>query len=265
MSTDAPRIGLTGATGVLGRSVQQWWPSAVWAPFTGDIRDATAVQRWLDGAGALDAVLHFAAIVPVAKVESDPHEAFDVNVRGTWNLMIALRDRNLWTFFASSSHVNAPTSLYGITKALAEHAATALRPVCVARIFSFSAVSQKETYLLPSLARRIRAAEPNSTLEVRGGHNVRDFLTTRAIVTAIRLLYERRWTGIVDIGSGQGITVLDLARRLAGRMNRGDLEIITRDDERTSLVADLAALHSLGWRESNVLDDLLSEIADSVT
>lgn len=265
MSSDAPRIGLTGATGVLGRGVQQWWPSAECRPFTGDIRDAAAVRQWLDEAGPLDAVLHFAAIVPVAKVESDPHAAFDVNVRGTWNLMIALRDRDPWTFCASSSHVYAPTSLYGITKMLAERTATALRPVCVGRIFSFSASSQDETYLLPSLARRIRAAERNSTLEVRGGHNVRDFLTTRAIVSAIRVLYERRWTGTVDIGSGQGITVLDVARRLAARMNREDLEIITRDDERTSLVADRSALRALGWSEGDVLDDLLKEIADSVT
>lgn len=250
------KIGITGATGVLGRSVREHWPSVSWHPFTGDIRDLAAVRQWADV--EVDAVLHLAAIVPVTAVEADPGAAFDVNVRGTWNVMLSLRARDVWTFLASSSHVYS-SSLYGVTKMLAEKTAEALGPVCVGRIFSFSAPSQREPYLLPSLVRRISAAEPNAELVVRGGHNVRDFLTTRAIVSAIRTLYEHRATGVYDIGSGDGITVLDVARRLATRLGRTDLSIITHDEQSDSLVADASRLRSLGWNASSI-DELLAEL-----
>jgi nucleoside-diphosphate-sugar epimerase len=252
------RIGLTGASGVLGQSVQREWPGVSWHTFEGDVRDAGAVSSWAET--DLDAVLHLAAIVPVGRVTSDPGAAFDVNVRGTWNVLLALQGRGIWTFVASSSHVHG-LSLYGVTKKLAETAALNLGPACVGRIFSFSSPAQDSSYLLPGLLRRIADAGRGATLVVRGGHNVRDFLTTRKIVSAIRVLYERRVTGIVDIGSGHGISVLDIARELAKRKGRDDLRIVTEDEEHTVLVADPSRLRELGWDGGGALEELLAEMA----
>jgi nucleoside-diphosphate-sugar epimerase len=252
------RIGLTGATGVLGQSVQRDWPGVSWHAFRGDVRDAAAVRTWADT--DLDAVLHLAAIVPVGRVTSDPGAAFEVNVRGTWNVLLALQGRGIWTFVASSSHVHG-VSLYGVTKRLAEAAALGLGPACVGRIFSFSSPTQDPSYLLPGLLRRIDAADRGSTLVVSGGHNVRDFLTTRKIVDAIRVLHEHRVTGVVDIGSGEGVSVLDVARRLAARKGREDLRIVTEDEERTVLVAEPSRLHELGWNGRGAFEELLEEMA----
>jgi nucleoside-diphosphate-sugar epimerase len=252
------KIGLTGATGVLGQSVQRDWPGVSWHPFQGDVRDTEAVRAWVDT--DLDAVIHLAAIVPVDRVTSDPGAAFDVNVRGTWNVLLPLQGRRVWTFVASSSHVHG-VSLYGVTKRLAEAAALGLGPACVGRIFSFSSPAQDSSYLIPGLLRRIDEADRGATLVVRGGHNVRDFLTTRKIVDAIRVLHEHRVTGVVDIGSGEGVSVLDVARRLAARKGREDLRIVTEDEERSVLVADPARLHALGWDGSGAFDELLAEMA----
>jgi nucleoside-diphosphate-sugar epimerase len=261
------RIGLTGATGVLGRSVQQWWQGVEWIPFRGDVRELADLQDWAHGAGALDAVLHFAAIVPLLEVERDPLRAFEVNVRGTWNLMDAFRERQPWMFLASSSHVYATeSSLYGVTKLLAEQAgihygrAAGMR-VCAGRIFSFSAAAQAEPYLLPTLVRRIRTAEPHGRLELRGGNNVRDFLTTRRIASAIETLFAHRSTGVCDIGSGSGVTVLELARKLAARLDRPDLDLVSADEESTVLVADITRLRDLGWQPGEPLEELLAELA----
>ena len=257
------RIALTGATGMLGRSARQWWTDVEWIPFAGEIRDAGAVRHWIESAGAIDLVLHLAAIVPIAKVESDPRAAFEVNVQGTWNVMDAMRGRDAWIFLASSSHVYMETSLYGITKKSAEDAALAFQGarLCIGRIFSVGSPLQAETYLLPSLVKRIRDAEPHARLTIRGGNNVRDFLTTRKIVEAIHTLHAHDARGMVDIGSGVGISVLDLARRLAARMGRNDLEFITTDEERTALIADPAKLRALGWDGSGAVDELLAEMA----
>jgi nucleoside-diphosphate-sugar epimerase len=276
---NAPRIGVTGAEGVLGRSVREHWPEAEWLPYDGDVRDAEAVQRWVDSSGELDAVLHLAAIVPVDQVRRDPGAAFDVNVRGTWNVMESLREHSPWIFVASSSHVYAaaqlpitedsrlaPGSVYGLTKMLAEQTAVGYQGltgarVCIGRIFSFSALTQAQTYLLPSLAFRIRNAERNSTLSVDGGAHVRDFLTTDKIASAIRTLYLHNATGVFNIGSGEGIGVLDVAKRLAARMGREDLEVVTSHVEGTALVADVSRLRALGWTPEGALDELLAAMA----
>jgi len=56
----------------------------------GDIRDAKAVRAAATGAVA---VFHFAAQVAVTSSLADPLEDFDVNIRGTLNLLEALRGR----------------------------------------------------------------------------------------------------------------------------------------------------------------------------
>ena len=263
-----PRIAITGATGVLGRSAAQWWPDAEWIPFTADVRDLEALRSWITDAGHLQALLHFAAIVPVNEVERAPHAAFEVNVRGTWNVMEAARGSDPWIFIASSSHVYAE-SLYGVTKMQAEQSAlayarlTAAR-VCIGRIFSFSAPSQGDSYLLPSLMNRIRSAEEGGRIVVRNGSSERDFLTTRQIISAIRTLFEHRQTGVFDIGSGVGTTIVEVARRLARRMGRDDLEISADDGEATSLIADVTKMRRLGCDPVDSVDALLEEMAQGL-
>ena len=272
------RIGITGAGGVLGRSVRRWWPGLECIPYDGDIRDVAALRRWV-GDGGFDAVFHFAAIVPLVRVEADPLAAFDVNVRGTWLMLEALRETRAWVFVASSSHVYAPApdpiaetatpaplSLYGLTKLHAEQAATALAerfgiPLCVGRIFSFSGPGQSDLYLLPSLVARIRGGAPESTLPLRGAMSVRDFLTTRQIVSAIECLFRARAKGVFNIGTGQGTTVLDLANAVAKRLGRSDVGFEWEKQDRTeSLVADATKLRQLGWEARRTLDEMIDDV-----
>ena len=56
----------------------------------GDIRDPSAVQRAVEG---IDQVYHFAAQVAVTSSLDDPLLDFDVNARGTLNLLEAIRAR----------------------------------------------------------------------------------------------------------------------------------------------------------------------------
>src|SRR5581483_9334697 len=55
-----------------------------------DVRDAAAVQRAVDG---VETVFHFAAQVAVTTSLIDPTYDFDVNVRGTLNVLDAVRTR----------------------------------------------------------------------------------------------------------------------------------------------------------------------------
>jgi len=98
----------------------------------GDIRDMSVVKRAVEGA---EVVYHLAALGSVPRSMKDPAMAHDVNVNGTFNVLMAARDAKVRrVVFASSSsvygqspvlpqHENlplAPISPYGATKAIAE-------------------------------------------------------------------------------------------------------------------------------------------------
>jgi nucleoside-diphosphate-sugar epimerase len=273
-------IALTGSTGVLGNAMRSRWTDGSWSALRGDVRNFDTVRDWIASANP-EAVVHFAAIVPVVRVESDPRSAFEVNVEGTVNVCEALRvgAPKAWLFVASSSHVyqpraepisedspTRPPTLYGTTKLLGEQAALGYArhfglPVCIGRIFSFSSARQKRDYLLPSLVSRLRACERGGTLPLRGAHQVRDFLTTGQIAEIVDFLRQRSATGVFNIASGRGIRLLDLAKQLAQRIGRDDVSIVPDDDTDTRLVGDVSKLESFGWTPKPDLDRLLDEIA----
>jgi nucleoside-diphosphate-sugar epimerase len=225
-SPDGPRrrVGLTGARGVLGRSLQEFRPDIEWVPFGGDIRKESDVRAWMEHSLPLDAVVHLAALVPIHLVDADPPNAVRINVEGTCNVLEALRtgiepEARPWTFVASTSHVYAssdrplsesspvgPLTLYGLTKLQAENWASAYENtfamrVCIGRIFSYTSRWQALSYFVPALVRKISEAPPDGVLEIPGLLGSRDFLTTRQVTTAIMALFDQRATGIFNIGS----------------------------------------------------------------
>jgi nucleoside-diphosphate-sugar epimerase len=273
------RIAITGARGVLGRALMRHWSGVEWAPFGGDVRDLDAVRAWLSEAGA-DAIVHLAAIVPVRRVEREPHAAFAVNAGGTLNVAEAARTVSpaAWLFVASTSHIYAPSespagedaavdpiSLYGATKRQAEEIALAYArhyalPVCIGRIFSFSAPGQAGDYFIPATIARIRGAGSAEELLIRGGRQVRDFLTTERISAAVETLFAHRAAGVFNIGSGSGTTLVDLAARLCAALGRTDLRVTAADDAAGSLVAGVARLRALGWSAGNAVEALVDEM-----
>lgn len=271
------RIGLTGGRGALGRVLQAAWPGVDWRIFSGDVRDFDSVVQWIDGSEGIDAVLHLAAVVPTARVEGDPLVAFETNAGGTLHVMEALRRKanRPWVFLASTSHVYpasdrpldettppAPSSLYGATKLEAEGIALAFArwyelPVCVGRIFSYTAPGQHESFLVPGLRKRIAAAAKGATLELRGARQVRDFVPAHSIASAVALLSEKRAEGIYNIGSGSGISIIDLARLIATSMGRTDVNFAAASTESGGLVADIHRLLDLGWEGSGSINEAI--------
>jgi hypothetical protein len=75
--------------------------------------------------------------------------------------------------------------------------------VCVPRIFSYSDPRQAVSYFLPATLDRLENAPRNGTLEVRGAHDTRDFLSTKPPCgrhpqdSGARLAPRRRVAGLV--------------------------------------------------------------------
>lgn len=264
------RVGVTGHRGVLGRIlVGRLREHGITVdPYPGDIADHQELSAWFSDL-VFDLFFHFAAIVPVTKVESDPLRAFDVNVLGTYEVckQLVRKPKGCWLFVASTGHVyhpvaagawrplkvgdqEEPSSVYGRTKLAAEHLCRQLfeahrYPHCIGRIFSFSHTSQLEPYLVPSLIRRIKDLRDGEKLKVVNPDALRDILDAETVVDAILHLALTRAQGTVNIGSGKPMTVADIARHIAAKLGKN--VVIEADTKGTAdaLVADIEPLRAM--------------------
>lgn len=258
---------ITGATGVLGSRVAKMLshrkPEWSISFFRADIRDQGAVESFCDSIERPDLLLHFAAVVPTARVSSDPAAAYAVNTVGTSLILQNLlrRNPNLWTLFASTSHVYrpkfeslhetselAPENVYGRTKLAAEFVATDLTSwtgagLCIARVFSMYARDQEKSFLFPKLLSLRSARNDIVSTGVPGWNNVRDFLSADGVAEKIVRLVVNSELGTLNIASGHPKTVGTFAVEVIGR----DLQFseATKQLNPTSLVADTSRFDAL--------------------
>ena len=100
------RCGITGHSGVLGKSIQKNL-NFNYIKFNGDITKIKDVEKWVSK-NKFDYLIHLAAIVPTSVVDKDFLKSKRVNYVGTKNLinsLIKFRKDIKFFFFSSTSHV----------------------------------------------------------------------------------------------------------------------------------------------------------------
>ncbi|MGE4265472.1 MAG: NAD-dependent epimerase/dehydratase family protein [Desulfovibrio sp.] len=194
----------------------------------GDIRDAQTVREAMSGA---ELVFHLAAQSNVLGSVTDLDYSFSTNVAGTLNLLEAARAsgtvRRL--VFASSREVYgepdelpvaetaplAPKNAYGASKMAAEAYCGAFAAqglgVSVVRMANVYGPGDRDR-VIPLFCGRALAGEP---LLLYGGGQVIDFVPVGLTCEALLRAAERELPGPVNIGSGQGTTLQELAARVA--------------------------------------------------
>jgi len=194
----------------------------------GDIRDAQTVREAVSGA---ELVFHLAAQSNVLGSVTDLDYSFFTNVAGTLNLLEAARAsgtvRRL--VFASSREVYgepdelpvaetaplAPKNAYGASKMAAEAYCGAFAAqglgVSVVRMANVYGPGDRDR-VIPLFCGRALAGEP---LLLYGGGQVIDFVPVGLTCEALLRAADRELPGPVNIGSGQGTTLQELAARVA--------------------------------------------------
>jgi len=132
------------------------------------------------------------------------------------------------------------------------------------RIFFVFGAGEDRRRLVPSLARALLAGEP---AETGPGGLERDFLCATDIAAALAALLRSDVTGPVNIASGAGTTIADLATAVARLVGRPELLRIGarpgHDGEPPRLVADIARLRDeVGFRPAANLETRLAETVD---
>ncbi|MBN1641618.1 MAG: GDP-mannose 4,6-dehydratase [Anaerolineae bacterium] len=264
--------------------------------------DTIANELVLDRlASQADVIVHLAAVVGVQLVVESPAETIATNVEGAAAVLRAARRYRAKTLIASTSEVygkglripfredddvvlgatNRSRWSYAASKMVDEFLGLAYYqqhglPVVVARFFNTVGPRQTGRYGMV-MPRFVRAALAGETLHVYGdGTQTRCFCHVADTVRAIVGLTETPQAvgQVVNIGSTEEISILDLARRVVARLDsRSQIALIPYEqayesgfEDMARRVPDIARIGALiGWSPRHTLDDIIRDVAAAMT
>lgn len=210
-----------------------------------DVRDTGSIDHAVRE-HAPEGILHLAAIAFVPAAQKDPQLAFATNAGGTLNLLHAARRTApaCRVILVSTAEVYGPAppermplseelpmrpaTLYGASKASAEHLARAFAneglDVVILRPFNHIGPGQKEPYVVASFAAQIAALERQGGGVLRHGNldAQRDFLDVRDVVRGYAMALEAERGRLIsgqpyNLCAGQGVTIGSIVKELAAR------------------------------------------------
>jgi UDP-glucose 4-epimerase len=233
------------------------------------------------------AILHFAAQIDVRISCKDPIFDAEENILATLRLLEAGLDNGLEHFvFASSggaiygeasgpqseAHPEVPINPYGVAKLAVDkylHAYAVQRGVraCSLRfsnVYGPRQGSKGEAGVVAVFCKRLRDGHAPT---INGdGLQTRDFVHARDLAEAFSLVLQRRYSGVVNLGTGLETSILELARSLC-RQTPVDPSSIQhaegiQGEQRRSVLDPSKALRELGWQPRIALSDGLVETLD---
>lgn len=233
----------------------------------GSITDAEITEKAVRGK---DVVFHLGARVNVDESILHPWETIETNVRGTFNVLEAVRKNSTRMIHTSTCEVygtpekvpileNAelrPMSPYAASKAAADrlcfaYAQTYKTPVTIARFFNIFGERQKESNFGAVIPIFVGKAMRGENISVFGtGEQTRDYVFISDVIHAYELLLEHpEFTGeVFNFGSGQGTSIKDIAEYIAKTLNGKVTFTDPRPGEASEMIADNSkAKRLLGW------------------
>jgi UDP-glucose 4-epimerase len=272
-------------------------------PFiNGDIRDAALLTQTLR-VNQIDAVAHFAGLKAVGESVAKPIEYYDNNVVGTVQLLAAMVQAAVKTLvFSSSATVygdpesvpvreNFPrtaTNPYGSTKLMIEDILADMHQADpqwrIARLRYFNPVGAHESGLIGEDPRGIPdnlmpymaqvAAGKRDFLYVWGndyptpdGTGMRDYIhvcdLAEGHVAALDYLYREGGILTVNLGTGQGYSVLDMVKAFEDASGRAVPYRVgpRRTGDSAKCWGDpTLARHLMGWKSTRSIDQMCADM-----
>ncbi|SEV81761.1 NAD-dependent epimerase/dehydratase family protein [Natrinema salifodinae] len=194
----------------------------------GDIRDDEALDR---ATADVDLIFHQAALISVEESVRNPERTHDINVTGTVKLLERAREESARFVFASSAAVyghpesvpiaedapTEPTSPYGLSKLAAEryvrlYAELYDLSAVALRYFNAYGSGQLDSDYSAVISVFVDQATNAEPITVDGdGSQTRDFVHITDIVQANLLAARSEETGVFNVGTGESVSILDLA------------------------------------------------------
>ena len=235
------KVLITGWEGFIGRNALRILSDSFeMIPYEGDIREFKISEYY-------GAVLHLAALAGVRKSWLDPVEYWDVNVKGSMQVFSECERLNLRCVYASSSSIYEWwQNPYATTKKAMEEIAP-----------KYSVGMRFHTVYGPdSRPDMFYDMMLNNKVEYLTDHK-RDWTHVEDVVSAIKIiLTDTRIQGKMDIGTGNPVSVVDVAREFGYR----DVPIREVTGERIVTHADNSQLRNMGWTPKyNIMEEVKNE------
>ncbi len=247
----------------------------------GDLRDAESVEQAM-AATKPDAVMHFAAYALVGESMTAPERYFENNVAGGINLARAMLKTGVRRIVFSSTCATygqpdttsideampqRPTNPYGQSKLMFEQILTwyarihGLQPIFL-RYFNACGATQTlgedhtpESHVIPLLlqvaqGQRRRFCVYGDDYETPDGSCVRDYIHVSDLARAHMLALTTEATGAFNLGTGQGVSVLEMlaaARRVTGHALPAEIGPRRAGDPAYLVASPARAREVLGW------------------
>jgi len=253
----------------------------------GDVRDAEARRRALDGA---DAVVHLAAIVGDPACSRDPELSREVNVEASRRLVADARDLGVGRLVFASTCSNygrmadpsvpidesgelRPVSLYAeqkvaIERGLLEGPADGLAATCL-RFATVYGVAPRMRFDL-TINEFTRDLWDGRTLEVFGELFWRPYIHVRDAARAAALVLASPLDDVAgqvfNAGhSDENYRKLDLAEMIVARLGRGDVEYVHRDEDPRDYKVSFGKIkRKLGFEPQMRVPDGIDEIVSAL-
>jgi UDP-glucose 4-epimerase len=215
----------------------------------GDIRDTEMLHNIIK-TRRIKTIFHLAAQLPDDSAHDDRFLCFDTNARGTLNILDAAHANGVEEFIYASTmsvysepprylpvdenHPIEPSTTYGVAKLVGELCcnlySTAMN-IVVLRYSGAYGPGEKESNAIPTF---IKQALSSRQITIYGdGTQTSDFVHVDDIVQGTLLAWKKSKPGVYNIGSGQEISVRELAERIIRLTNsKSEVVFTDRDCER---------------------------------
>ena len=247
----------------------------------GDIRELETVVKAMDG---VDIIFNLAALVGIPYSYIHPQEVIETNTIGTLNVLMAARDAGIDKLVQTSTsevygtaryvpineeHPKQPQSPYSASKIAADAIALSFYhsfdlPVAVIRPFNTYGPRQSDRAVIPSI---ISQTLTKDKLTLGNTTPTRDFTFVTDTAEGFIKMAESESVGMeINIGSGQEISIENLARKIISLVGRDvaveydEERIRPENSEVERLCADnTKARKILGWVPKVSLTDGLEK------
>ncbi len=247
----------------------------------GSITDLPLLQKLFKNACY---IFHQAAVPSVPRSIENPQASHEANITGTLNVLLAARDGGVSkTIYASSSSVYGdtptlpkiehmapnPQSPYAVTKLAGEyycrvfHQVYGLPSVCLRYFNVYGPRQDPDSQYAAVIPKFVSSVYENKPPTIFGdGEQSRDFTFVRDVAEANILAAESDATGIFNIGTGENITINQLAQlavKLAGNGNIKPIHKEPRPGDIRHSLADITKARAFGYAPRYSLKEGLKE------
>ncbi len=135
-------------------------------------------------------------------------------------------------------------------------------PVAWARIFYPYGVGEHRDRVCSHILLELSAGRP---VRLRTPHSMRDYIHVSDVAKALLRILETRYSGVVNVGTGAGVRIGELALtlgRLTGREHLVELPEPLGVDSTDCVVADVRRLSALGWKPEVPLESGLQGLIE---